>query len=496
MGTVTEIGTGLTFMETEGDVRLLFWAQDALQLKQTWVSLDFDPTSTAADYTLSLHKRREGGGELWEVAVLVNGQARVSVSGLIFTGDFVLTVYGWNVDDYVPPVADPFNPFRAVTLLHSATLPVAERPLCSYGAPFRDVRSDVKEVWVGVSDGYNVSANVAPYTLLKSYCLPCLQNCHQICSACAGERLPDQFTVLPLSLRGLLLQAGDEAFANTSINSNGSQPSDSSNSTALDNDAALNDTKEEFRQYQLPTYYLDVRVVDHSGLETSVKSVGLIVDTSPPEFKSVRCFNPEFSKDVEVALLGNNHTVGVTWEVSEDISDVTEVTVSLGTRPGLDDVIEKVTLDQKQDHYVFTNLSSLLKEDGVYYITIEAQNEAGLVSEAWSNFTVHTSPPDLSVVRLSVGNVTTVSVGGVRLGLMENTENLQLDLDIDPALADDMDIEYYGRYFGTRILYSRSHCCPDGEKIPMGNSGTCPRRRPATTYSAAKSKFSSTFCLP
>ena len=165
-------------------------------------------------------------------------------------------------------------------------------------------------------------------------------------------------------------------------------------------------------------------------------------------------------------MLGNNHTVGVTWEVSEDISDVTEVTVSLGTRPGLDDVIEKVTLDQKQDHYVFTNLSSLLKEDGVYYITIEAQNEAGLVSDAWSNFTVHTSPPDLSVVRLSVGNVTTVSVGGVRLGLMENTENLQLDLDIDPALADDMDIEYYGRYFGTRILYSRSDCCPDGKKIP------------------------------
>ena len=439
-------------METEGQVKLLFWAQDALQLKQVWVPVDFDPTKTAADYTLSLHKRREGG-ELWEVAVLVNGQAKVSVSGLVFPGDFVLTVFGWNVDDYVPPVVDPFNPFRAVTLVHSLTLPVAERPLCSYGAPFRDVRSDVKEVWVGVSDSYNVSANVAPYTLVKSYCVPCLQSCRQMCSGCTGELLPDEFTVLPLSLRGLLLQAGDEAFASTSINSNSSQPSGSSNDTSVDNGAALNATKEEFRRYRLPTYYLDVRVVDHSGLETSVKSVGLVVDTSPPEFKSVRCFNPEFSKDVEVALLGNNHTVGVTWEVSEDISDVTEVKVSLGTKPGLDDVIEKVTLSQKQDHYVFTDLSSLLKEDSMYYITLEAQNEAGLISEAWSNFTVHTSPPDMSVVRLRLGNVTAVNVGGVTLGMMENTENLELDLDIDPALANEIDVEYYGEYFGTCILY-------------------------------------------
>ena len=211
--------------------------------------------------------------------------------------------------------------------------------------------------------------------------------------------------------------------------------------------------KDELDRYRLPTYYLDVRVVDHSGLQTSVKSVGLVVDTSPPEFKSVRCFNPEFSEDVEVALLGNNHTVGVTWEVSEDISDVTEVKVGLGTEPGLDDVVGKVTVDQKQDHYVFTELSSLLHEDSVYYVTLEAQNEAGLVGEAWSNFTVRTSPPDLSVVRLRVGNVTSLSVGGVALGFMENTENLELDLNIDPALEDEMDVEYYGQHFVYLYLY-------------------------------------------
>ena len=66
-------------------------------------------------------------------------------------------------------------------------------------------------------------------------------------------------------------------------------------------------------------------MVSHSGVSTIVKSPPLVIDTSPPKISLLYVFNPEFSKDIEVTDLGNNHTVGVTWEFTEDISIVTKV---------------------------------------------------------------------------------------------------------------------------------------------------------------------------
>jgi hypothetical protein len=93
-----------------------------------------------------------------------------------------VSVYAWNEDDYVPPVTDVFHPFRSTATLLSLTIPLATRPLCSYGAAFSDVTSDVGEVWVGVSDAINDTANVAPFRLMTSFCMPCLLGCQDICA--------------------------------------------------------------------------------------------------------------------------------------------------------------------------------------------------------------------------------------------------------------------------------------------------------------------------
>nr|KAG5706426.1 hypothetical protein BaRGS_032819 [Batillaria attramentaria] len=138
---------------------------------------------------------------------------------------------------------------------------------------------------------------------------------------------------------------------------------------------------EELRQFQLPTYYLDVRVVDHSGLATDTKSVGIVVDTSPPVVKSFYCTDPEYKSDIETMYLGNNHTVGVKWDVYEDITSVQSVS--------------------------------------------------------------------LSVVTLSLPNVTMTKVGDVDIGVLENTERLELDLNLDPSTADDLDVEYFEWGIGT-----------------------------------------------
>ncbi|KAK7496755.1 hypothetical protein BaRGS_00011964, partial [Batillaria attramentaria] len=406
MLTEGDYGMGLSFMEHHGEVKALFWIQDFLQLRQTWIPLGFDPAVTPAEYVLSLQKRMGSGQETWEVTALVNGEAKAGTSGLVFPSEFVVSVYTWNMNDYFPPITDHFQPFEVYTVVSVLSLPVENRPLCSYGTAFQDLLSGIKEIWVGASDGFNSTANVAPHTLVKSFCLPCLKGCSSICSSCSGDSISGDYSVLPVMLSGLLLEAANERFSRTT--------SSTLDETSLKNSSQkLEEAAEELRQFQLPTYYLDVRVVDHSGLATDTKSVGIVVDTSPPVVKSFYCTDPEYKSDIETMYLGNNHTVGVKWDVYEDITSVQSVSLSVGTQPGLEDIATTVRLRPSAREYVFDNLAPLLVENETYFVTLEVQNEAGLVSQAWSNFTVQTTPPDLSAVTLSLPNVTMTKVGDV-----------------------------------------------------------------------------------
>ena len=428
----SEYGVGLTFRKAGGEVKLVFWAQDATQLKRGIVPTDFDPTSTTADYDLRLRKQASTGSELWEVEVLVNNRSLTSVSGLVLHGHFVLSVYSWNVDNFFPPVVDVFSPFRLHTVLHSVSLPLARRPLCSYGAAFSDTVSGVGEVWMGLSDSLNSTANIAPYKLMYKFCLPCLLGCDAVCSSCQDTALTQDFAVFSLSLRGLDLQAADQVLKDSSARLNVSE----------DNSTASNTTADELNRYMLPTYYIDVRVFDHSGLRTDVKSLGVVVDKSPPVISSFHCYDPSFSEDADVVFLGNNHTVGATWDASEDVSGIRNVWVSLGTAPGKDDVCEQVLTNTTSNQHTFSGLA--LEEGGLYYITVDVTNEAGLSSREWRNFTVHTLPPDMSAVKLVPANVSRQVVGGVEVGLVADSHRLQLNLDVDPALKSSLDVEYYG----------------------------------------------------
>nr|KAG5694401.1 hypothetical protein BaRGS_002255 [Batillaria attramentaria] len=91
----------------------------------------------------------------------------------------------------------------------------------------------------------------------------------------------------------------------------------------------------------------------------------------------------ELSEDETVLFLGNNHSVGVRWDISEDVSSVISVEV------------------------------------------------------------------DLSPLRLNVTHVTVVTVSGVTLGLLDNTEHLELSLVPDSATKEKLDVEYYEWAIGT-----------------------------------------------
>ena len=440
MRTDTDCGAGVTFLEVDGQAKALLWVQDELQLKQAWIPLDFNPSTTEAEYVLRLKKAGGSDSELWGVTVLVNDDEKLSVNGMVLSGDFVVYVYTWNIDDFVPQIVDPFQPFTATISVSAISLPVEQQPLCYYGDSFQDRVSGIREVSLGVSDSENATANVAPFTTFKSFCVPCLRGCNALCSSCEGEEhlvSNGSNVFLPVHINGLHLQAADAAMYQKNL-------SLSSNLTQADNDSTASNTMaQDPSRPRLPTYYLDVRVTDHSGRATDVKSAGLVVDTSPPVVSYVRCFDPTRSNGGAISFLGNNRTVGVQWLASEDISDVVEVRISLGTQAGLDDVVPQMRTNKTQIEHIFAAFKTPLEEGGVYYVTVEALNEAGLTSQAWSNFTVHTIPPDMSAVTLQQSGVTAVTYSGVELGLMENTDRLEISLDL---AAGGTDVEYYGMY--------------------------------------------------
>lgn len=425
-----DCGIGFSFIDDGASTKALFWVQDKLQLKRTWISLESIPASFLANYVLRLTKRVENNKDSWETTLFVDGRNVGGFSGLQFMDNFVVSVYTWNIDEFLQPVVDPFDPFKAVLTLKSVVIPVSQRPLCSFGAAFQDHVSGVKEIWAGVSNSVNTTANVVPYRLVRSFCLPCLLGCTNICSACNSTSLQDDYKVFSISIDSLHLIAANEVI-NTSVKDNSTH----------------NTTAAEMSLFRLPTYFLDIRVIDHSGLTQEVKSAGIIIDTSPPVINFFRCFDPMYSYEESIIFLGNNNSVGVTWDASEDISNVAEVWVCVGTQPGLGDIAPKLLMNRSADRHVFENMHGSLNEGEQYFATLEIKNEAGLSAQAQVNFTVHTVLPDLSALTLSPANATILSFSGQQVALVSDTKNLELNLQAGLGPDTSTDVEFYGQLF-------------------------------------------------
>ncbi|KAK7493720.1 hypothetical protein BaRGS_00015049 [Batillaria attramentaria] len=423
----TDYGVGFTFLGKNGTLKTIFWAQDQFKLKQTLINMNFD-TESEADIVLNLKQEYTAIGKSWDISIVINGRTEGTISGLLFPNEVDLVIYTWNVDDFFPPVVDPLNPFKVVTRVSAVSVPMKERPLCSYGSPFYDDVSGVKEIWVGLADSDNSTDNVAPYRLVKSFCPPCLLGCQSICSSCHGESLSDDFQVVPLEVNGLVLEAANDFLPDASAVSNESIS-----------------TFNGFDDVWQPSYHISVRVVDHGGHATESRSAVFIVDTSPPVTDVIRIVDPVYASDEPVTFVGNNHTVGVHWETSDDATNIAEVCLVVRSQPDSGNVSPKFCTDKNTGDYTFTDLS--LADDKMYYVAVKVRNEAWLISHAWGNFTVRLTPPDMSAIKVTLPNVTMVTISGQELGLLDNTERLELNLDLNSA--GDVDIEYFEWAIGT-----------------------------------------------
>ncbi|CAG2231211.1 unnamed protein product [Mytilus edulis] len=153
-------------------------------------------------------------------------------------------------------------------------------------------------------------------------------------------------------------------------------------------------------QFNATTYYYNVKTVNIAGQETVVQSKGIMVDTTPPDLQYVRCVDPSNSMEEPTTYQGTNSSMGAYWECSEDVGDIVDYIIQIGTEAGKSDIKPPVSVGFSKKIKV-DGLRGKLLHDHIYYLTVTAVNSAGLTSQESCNVTVEIMPPDVSNVTLS-----------------------------------------------------------------------------------------------
>ncbi|XP_035661568.1 uncharacterized protein LOC118405866 [Branchiostoma floridae] len=140
------------------------------------------------------------------------------------------------------------------------------------------------------------------------------------------------------------------------------------------------------------TYYATVKGIDFVGLSSVSVSDGVLVDTTPPA-------KNDKAIDIGGQFLQSLESITVSWYdvfVDKD-SGITSFYWEVGSAPGLDDVVRLQPAEEAMaEDYA---IDPPLLEGHTYYVTIMAENGAGLVSTAISHgFVAETSPPEAGFV--------------------------------------------------------------------------------------------------
>ncbi|AZR73504.1 hypothetical protein BBF96_08965 [Anoxybacter fermentans] len=141
------------------------------------------------------------------------------------------------------------------------------------------------------------------------------------------------------------------------------------------------------------TYYFVVEAENRVGLSTRAYSEGFIVDTVGPEFTSI-IGGKEIPNGSDTYVQRRNDYLEVTWTI-EDISTISNYYYRVGTVPGSGNISQNFA-DADQSGWVAINstdyeVNLLISEpgftfeDGTYYITIKAVDEAGNETLATTN---------------------------------------------------------------------------------------------------------------
>ncbi|XP_066263995.1 uncharacterized protein [Branchiostoma lanceolatum] len=140
------------------------------------------------------------------------------------------------------------------------------------------------------------------------------------------------------------------------------------------------------------TYYATIKGVDFVGLSSVAVSDGVTIDTTPPD-------KNDNAVDIGGLFLESLDSISVSWSdvFFDKESGVTSFYWAVGSAPGVDDVVR---LQPAENAMVEDSaIDPPLLEGHTYYVTIMAENGAGLVSTAISHgYVAETSPPEVGFV--------------------------------------------------------------------------------------------------
>lgn len=145
-------------------------------------------------------------------------------------------------------------------------------------------------------------------------------------------------------------------------------------------------------------YYITLRAVNHVGLESTVYSEPIMVDSTPPvsgwivELKDYNKWSPgskPISKPVygptlDVLCQRDFNQVQVAWQpfVDEE-SGIEKYEIGLGTSPGGTQVQSLMEISADRNHHVFSNLD--LYDVTRVFVILKGYNKAGIYSIVVSN---------------------------------------------------------------------------------------------------------------
>ncbi|KAL5013969.1 hypothetical protein ScPMuIL_008239 [Solemya velum] len=133
-------------------------------------------------------------------------------------------------------------------------------------------------------------------------------------------------------------------------------------------------------------YSIRVGAVNGAGFVVTFQTNGVIVDATPPEIHWVRVgvlSGPEEMVDGFVRQ-SDNQGIKATWSATDNQSGIKVFSVAVGTSGGGTDILGWTDIGMEQNRYI-TNLVlnqfDTTTKSPVYYVSIKAENGAGLISE-------------------------------------------------------------------------------------------------------------------
>ena len=153
----------------------------------------------------------------------------------------------------------------------------------------------------------------------------------------------------------------------------------------------LNEALNSVETYDGQSYYLAVKAIDLVGNSSQIYSNAIIYDQTGPVIEKLIAGNSlEIKNRDDIYKTSAEQGIPISLEIIDE-SPLKNVSYAIGTSKGAKDISQKIYPDS--NGWITTNNSSYIQEfevkenlsEGIYYITIKAENNVGLITEHSSN---------------------------------------------------------------------------------------------------------------